>query len=379
MNKEKAITLLDRYFHWGGLNEKELKELIVWLEDPENKKVLDEQIEVDYLLYGKRKNFDADKAYDKILSQLEQSKRNHGRWNSFLKYAAILIMALGTGFYFYNLDTKNTIKNNSTSIILELGKGDIKILQREGQEIIVNKKGQKIGTRNGSSLIYSQDSTVTELVYNTLYVPKGKTFKVQLSDGTKIIVNADTEITYPVNFLPSKEREIRLRGEAYFQVAKDSLRPFIAHTRNQKVRVYGTTFNIKAYPEDLFDKTVLVEGLVGVSTGESEVRIIPGEMASTRRGGELEVQEVDIDRYTAWTQDRLVFKSDRFEEIIKVLERKFDVEIDNKYEELNAEKFTAKFNHEKKLEQILKLFSESRPFKFRRENNHVIIYKPEDK
>ncbi len=377
MSEEKAIKLIHKYFHDEGLTERELKELLDWLKTPENKKILEEQIGLDYEFRKTDKKFDVAEAYRRIENQLQPTKKGYKSWVPLLKYAAVLIIALGVGFYLFTSNVRNSTASNSTSITLEMGAGNTRILQQQGQEIIVNNKGQEIGIRTENNLTYNRDTTATELVYNTLYIPKGKTFELQLSDGTQILLNADTKITYPVNFLPDEERIIRLRGEAYFQVAKDSLRPFIAQTSNQKVQVYGTTFNIKAYPEDLFDETVLIEGSVGITTTESEVKIVPGQRATTRRGREPEVEEVNTADYTAWIQGGMVFHADRFDKIIKVLERRFDIKIDNKYEQLNQERFTASFKKPEDIEQILNLFIKSRTFEYEREGKHMTIYKPE--
>lgn len=376
MRKEKAIELIHKYFHEDGLTETELKQLLEWLEHPENTKILDGQLELDYSFRNEKEDFDAIEAYQNIKKHLE--KRNRGGWKGFelLKCAALLVLLFGIGIYFFTLDTKNSVDYKSNYVTLKLKEGTVRILHDEGQGVVLDKQGKKIGVHDGNTLSYERDTMGRELVYNTLYVPRGKTFRLRLSDGTKIILNADTEIVYPINILPLQERHIQLRGEAYFQVAKDSLRPFIAKTNNQEVRVYGTTFNIKSYPEDLYEETVLVEGSVGVNTGESGVKLAPGEMASTKGREELKVKNVEVNRYIAWIQNRLEFQSNRFDEIIKILERKFDVEIKNTYEELNAERFTARFDDQKGLDQILELFAESRSFNFERNGNRLTIYEP---
>lgn len=372
MNQSEAIKLIHKYIQ-DNLSEEEMKNLLIWLKKPENKQVFDEQIEINHLLLEERK-VDAAQAYKEIEAYLKPVK-NKNKWPDLLKYAAIFIGILSVGYYFFNTDSLKS-DPDFDFITLERDNGEMEIIDQENHQSIVSSKGEVIGTKQANSLTYHTDSSATELVYNTLHVPKGRTFQLNLSDGTQITLNADSKITYPINFLPDRKREVKLKGEAYFKVAKDSLHQFVVNAEDQNVEVYGTTFNVKAYPDETANRTVLVEGSVGVFTSSSQVKLIPGEMAVTLKGGEVKVEEVNPDDYTAWVEDKLIFQAEEFAEIIKILERKFDIKIDNKYKDLDQQKFTASFN-EKNIEQILQLFAKSRSFQFNIKDKQVTISKPD--
>src|SRR5699024_4461413 len=109
--------------------------------------------------------------------------------------------------------------------------------------------------------------STSKLVYNTLWVPYGKQFKLELSDGTHIVLNSGTQIKYPIHFSADQKRKVFLKGEAFFHVAKDSSRQFVVKSKDQMVEVYGTKFNVSAYREAPRVKTVLIEGSVGVFQG----------------------------------------------------------------------------------------------------------------
>lgn len=374
MDQAEAIKLINKYIH-DELSESELKALLVWLERPKNKRVFENQIEINYLLHNNKKRRDLSEAYSEISKFLAPAQKKKTKWKALLKYAAIFIGLLSLGFYFFNLNQEQSSPDYK-AITLEMEDGGIKTIDQENQRSIVNKEGIIIGIHEEDKLKYNKNASAEKLIYNSLYVPKGKTFELVLSDGTQITLNSDSKITYPVSFVPGKKREVSLEGEACFQVTKDSLRQFVVSTKEQEIKVYGTTFNVKAYNDQTVDQTVLVEGSVGVSGKGGRVRLVPGEMASARDDGSFEVKKVNPENYTAWTRDEMVFQAEEFEEIIKTLERKFDVRIENKYTALNHQKFTAAFK-DKELEQILKLFTKSRAFEFDKDGKQITIRKPE--
>lgn len=374
MDQAEAIKLINKYIH-DELSERELKALLVWLERPKNKRVFENQIEIDYLLHNNKKRRDLSEAYSEISKFLAPAQKKKTKWKALLKYAAIFIGLLSLGFYFFNLNQEQSSPDYK-AITLEMEDGGIKTIDQENQRSIVNKEGIIIGIHEEDKLKYNKNASAKKLEYNTLYVPQGKTFELVLSDGTQITLNSDSKITYPISFVPGKKREVSLEGEACFQVTKDSLRQFVVSTKEQEIKVYGTTFNVKAYNDQTVDQTVLVEGSVGVSGKGGSVRLVPGEMASARDDGSFEVKKVNPKNYTAWTRDEMVFQAEEFGEIIKTLERKFDVRIENKYDALNHQQFTAAFK-DKELEQILKLFTKSRAFEFDRDGKQITIRTPE--
>ena len=138
------------------------------------------------------------------------------------------------------------------------------------------------------------------LVFNTLIVPKGGEYSLELPDGTVVWVNSESALRFPEKFT-SNRREVFLEGEAYFEVKKDANRPFYVHTEAGKVRVLGTAFNVCAYSNDRFWQTTLVEGSVMINQEEKEVLLKPNEQYQIDvRTGKAGLREVLPELYTSW-------------------------------------------------------------------------------
>ncbi|WP_136465327.1 FecR family protein [Flagellimonas onchidii] len=280
-----------------------------------------------------------------------------------LKYAAAFIGIVGLSTFF--LLTKNTDKiPMHNSITLQQGNGDVKIITTSEEQNIVNTKGEVVGVQKGGKLQYQNKSNVKELVYNELYVPYGERFELVLSDNTKIYLNAGTTLKYPVQFIPGENRQVYLKGEAYFDVAKDSLHPFRVNAESIDVQVLGTEFNISAYPEDPKVNTVLVEGAVSVTPEAQKDNLQslePNYKASWDKENQLiTTEKVETEIYTAWVSGKLIFKNTPFSEIQRRLERHYNVSITNDNEALKSERFDATFDIET-INQVLLSFKENHP------------------
>lgn len=378
MIQNSTALLIDKFIQ-HELSAKEADDLLAWLKEGQgNIDFFNDQLEINHLLQKSGQHEDPSDAYAKIERFLISGKKKKYTWASPLKYAAIFIGIIGIGLYYFTPGVFMDPNPVPDVVTLELGNGKIEKINFLEQKSIINSQGQLIGIKNQQGLNYEKAAPIRELVYNTLRIPYGKIFQLVLSDGSKVILNAGSSIKYPIYFLPNHKRKIFLEGEAYFEVTKDSLRQFIVSTENQEVTVYGTTFDVSAYENGNYTKTVLLEGSVGVSHDGTSVRLVPGEMALSKEGvNSIEVHKTELSRHIAWIQGKTVFVSKKFSEIIQVLERKFDVEIHNEYEELNDQMFTATFTDES-ITEILDLFKKSRPFKFTINKNEITIMKAEE-
>ena len=302
--------------------------------------------------------------------------------------AAVFVGLLGIALYLYN--TPEAIKQvqapiaTQNSIILEREDGKVEVLSEDGQIRLTNKEGEVIGGQTGRKLIYQKkDKVVQELVYNTLRVPYGKRFELNLSDGSRVFMNAGSSLKYPVNFSKTGNRQVFLTGEAFFKVAEDKKRPFQVAAENLEIGVLGTEFNVSAYPEDLKTSVVLVEGSVQLAIQDNtqeNVIMQPGQLASLgQRDSNIDVQDVDVAPYIAWLQGDLVFRNMSFGNILKKMERHYDVKIINNDAELAKEIFNASFGSEP-LVNILEYFKETYGlnFVYQDKNTIVIGYKEEE-
>jgi transmembrane sensor len=302
--------------------------------------------------------------------------------------ATILISTLIGSYHYYqnNIIQKKIIVTSSpivdpNAITLKLNDGSIKVISESNEETIVDQKGNIIGTHTEGKISYSNKGNSTEqLKYNELHVPLGKQLNLTLSDGTEVTLNAGTILKYPERFINGLKREVfLLEGEIYLNVSKDKFHPFIVNTSNINVEVLGTEFNMSSYPEDESINTVLVEGSVRLSeeTSPDSFKILnPGHLASWNKSDkEMSIKKVDTEIYTAWKDGILLFKKSSYQNIRKKLSRHFDITIENNYSFLDSQVYSASFNKENSIEDILEAFKEDTPFKYTVENNKITITK----
>jgi transmembrane sensor len=238
------------------------------------------------------------------------------------------------------------------------------------------------------------------MVLNELSIPMGSKSKITLSDGTKVWLNSGSTLKYPSVFLANK-REIYLEGEAYFDVTHDKERPFIVNTSEIHIKVLGTKFNVKSYPDENLIETTLVSGSIEIEAkqqGEKTKRLLrlePNQKATFSRTtnnlllteitepekieplpvGNIHVaREVNTEIVTSWKDNKLVFNRERFENIATRLERWYDVHIIIEDSTLKEYRYTGTFEKET-LEQALYALKLASPFEYTIDKNNILIYK----
>lgn len=200
--------------------------------------------------------------------------------------------------------------------------------------------------------------------YNILRVPRGESYSIKLSDGTKVRVNALSELKFPSSFKEMKERVVELTGEGYFEVAHDTLHPFRVKTEMQLITVTGTMFNVSAYSGEV-SRTTLCEGSVVVkTTTEETVRLLPGQQLSIpAAGGRPEIREVNTEFFTAWMNGEYYFDNQTLREVFNTLSKWYDideVQFVSIMDEQNL--FSGKFRRSDRLETILQMIERGTNF-----------------
>ena len=204
--------------------------------------------------------------------------------------------------------------------------------------------------------------------------PAGQKSKIFLPDGTIVWLNAESTLLYQEEFTDSV-RVVDLAGEAYFEVAEDSLRPFIVQSGGVSVEALGTTFNINFFPENLDIAVNLISGKVKVTVSESEKDIIlnPGEGISFDRNDQRAVKyQFDIAAAAVWKDGILTFENDTFDQVVHKLERWYGVRIDVEGDLPGDWEFSGVFDNES-LVHVLKVMQYARDFQFALKNKHVNI------
>lgn len=387
INNPEILKYIHLYLS-KDINEDDYTSLKKWIEkSPKNEKLFLEQL----VIYKKEQRLaflekiDANSAWPKIISKTERNihriapfkkkKKSH----VFLKYASVALLIIGISFTILYLNTigdaKPIIPKNS--ITLQLENGSIKIINEDGTSKIEDTDGTLVGNQKGNQLIYANSIEKEKLVYNTLTIPYGKRFDIQLSDGTIAHLNAGSSLKYPVKFIAGNKREVFLTGEAFFSVAKDSAHPFIVTAENLNIEVLGTEFNVSAYPEDSSANVVLVEGSVGMYSKKNTIKkatvLTPGTKGSfDKNDSNITTQQVNTEIYTTWMQGGLFFRNMKFSNIVKKMERHYNKKIIINNTVLKNEIFNANFNDEP-IEKVLSYFKNSFGMKYEIKNNAVYI------
>lgn len=209
-----------------------------------------------------------------------------------------------------------------------------------------------------------------------LEVPEGAISHLTLSDGTQVTLNGGSRLTYPAAF--SKNREVTLQGEGFFDVRNKAESPFIVHTKQFSAKVLGTRFSFKAYDDDRKAVLTLEEGSVQVLTDRCDDNMILSpnqQVVKDNTTGTLFLQEVDAGEYTCWKDGVLVFKDQTLAEISTILERRFNVRIEIDSEALRNDKYVASFRKHVSLDDILKKLSYQRSWTYTRENGKIRLVK----
>ena len=215
-----------------------------------------------------------------------------------------------------------------------------------------------------------------EQVYNELIVPKGGEYRLRLVDGSLVIINSGSRLRFPVSF-NGKSREVFLSGGACFEVAKDSLKPFIVHANEADVRVLGTLFDVSAYEDEERVEVTLVNGAVKIAVDGSNARLVPNEQfVFNRRTGETLVREVDAESYIAWTNG--IFRFDALPLLMKKLSRWFDIQYEFEDDVLKEVLYSGGFRKYDNIQDILNMIGEVTNISFIVTNDVIKINKKSD-
>ncbi len=232
-----------------------------------------------------------------------------------------------------------------------------------------------VGTDKELRLNSDAASLVEESVqeWNTLSVPNGQDYYVELSDGTKVWINAGSKLTFP-NFFERGKRQVKLEGEAYFVVSSDVSNPFFIETMQSQVRVTGTQFNVCGYAGEAVSHVTLVEGKVDVTIDEKWHHLMPGQqLVQHIQGGSVNIQEVDVNLYTSWRNGIYEFKDVTLQEMTLRLNRWFDVEFVFSNDHAAEQRFSGMVKKEYDIDYFLKVVEKTTNVKFSRFDSKIVV------
>lgn len=304
--------------------------------------------------------------------------------NKYLKYAAVLVILISSTYFLTIEDESSitpTVVNTNTDEI-QIGTDKAILTLEDGSEVAL-EKGKTVNINNvksdGEKLVYQLNNREEEIKYNYLTVPRGGQFFVQLSDGTNVWLNSDSKLKYPIAFKEHESRKVELLyGEAYFDVSSSKNHHnanFVVTTQNQDIEVLGTQFNVKAYKQDDFIATTLVEGEVIVGSNNDNKRTLEPNQQSrfNKVTNHIDVVPVDVYYEISWKNGLFSFKNKPLKDIMMVISRWYDVDIVYKNEKALDVTFNGVFNKKQNIEEILSIIENTKEATFKTQGKVVFM------
>lgn len=297
----------------------------------------------------------------------KQRKLSKSHW---MGYAAIFILA-AFGLYLMSNNRAaspeiaktykgepSEIKHRGDIASLTLADGTVVALDSTRQGILAQQGTVRLTASGGGMLAYKANTLSSgELLMNTLHTPSGGQYKLELSDGTMVWLNAASSLRFPASFSGS-QRSVELTGEAYFEVAKNKNKPFVVSTPTVKIQVLGTRFNVKEYDTEQQARTTLCEGSIKISQGNSTELLIPGQQAVSQSGNLSILKNVNMEQALAWKNGIFYFDGADLRAIMQEIERWYDIKVI--YPKQPPEfKFRGKLPRNLSLAQVLKVLAET--------------------
>lgn len=321
-----------------------------------------------------------DALYVNLMLKVKRKKRR----KVFLQYvssvAAVLVIAIVSVFYLQQHKSNSLLKSidNNTIVGQTLIEEEVYIISGEHKTNLTNNSELKL-THDENVVVtdsakLQQELKLASASINKLVVPFGKRSNLIFADGTKVWVNSGTQVEFPSKFT-GQTREITVNGEIYIEVKEDKQTPFIVRTNNMDIQVYGTSFNVYDYYDDLTKTVVLVEGSVGVKTAGKVTKLEPNRKLEITNG-EITEESVDVSEYICWTQGVMRFKETPVSEILKKVGRYYNVEFENSPDiSLNDKTFSGKLFLSNNLDSVMVSISLLSSTKYERENDKIYISK----
>lgn len=368
-------------------NFDELQQLEIWISNPKNEALFLEYIKTNALINKAITKKDTVKAKANIIQRINKAKTSSlskTKKHLWYRYAAaasiVLIISLSI---FLNKEAPQIEFTEPVIVNNQIKKGSDKaILTLEDGSEVTLLKGKSYNVENaisnGVEITYKDTKkTKKEIKYNYLTVPRGGQYQITLSDNTKVWLNSDSQIKYPINFIKGETRQVDLvYGEAYFDVSpstENSGASFKVFNKNQEIKVLGTEFNVKAYKDEGNIYTTLVEGEVVVNKKHF---IYPGEQTNLNvETGLLTITNVDIGNEIAWKEGVFNFENKNLKDIMIVLSRWYDIDVVFDRDDLENQKFIGSLKKNYSIENILSTMKNANIINSFEINNKSVIIK----
>ena len=303
------------------------------------------------------------------------------RWLTWSKYAAVILLFVSMGIFWFVNEKKQEVENVTVAKI-EHGSMKAQLVLANGRKVdlvpetnlqLEEEGGTRILTLDNMVKYSGMDSLVgqsAEVKYNTLIVPRGGEFSLELADGTRVWLNTESKLRYPVAFT-GEERRVEMDGEVYFEVAKNREKPFVVTVNGVDIRVLGTSFNVSAYQEDVV--TTLVTGKVQLKKGDEQVVLLPNQQAIWS-DDKFKVKQVDARNYVLWKEGIFYFEDVDLETILDDMARWYNVTIFYVNPTLKKMKFSVEIKRYEDINEILRRIEQTKRVKFEIKDRTINVY-----
>ncbi|MGH2613325.1 MAG: FecR family protein [Rhabdochlamydiaceae bacterium] len=390
-------TLIRKYLK-NQLDAEEYDELwsILNLNNDDSKHITNELQALWADVAGESAGMSADQWNDKLQRLLENPatdenddnlvKRGKGQRIRFLYkwfVAAAVLLLIGGSLYclfpdhFLHDDESyllagNEILPGGNKAFLTTASGTTISLDSSSVGLVSQQRGVNVCNYKSGHLVYRKNNQTSHVIsYNTLNTPKGGQYRLTLSDGTEVWLNAASSVRFPTVF-PKTKRVIGITGEVYVEVARNTSRPFEVVAGNMRINVLGTHFNVMAYGNEPFVKTTLLNGSVKIDEGDAEVQLKPGQEVRINRKGEMKlIPHADIDAAVAWKNNLFWFDNQDIKSIMQQIARWYNVDVDIRGD--IKQHFTGSIPRTASVSRVFRLLKETGDINFEIQGRKVIV------
>ncbi len=351
ISEKRIAQLITRYIK-GTLTDVEKAELDQWLlAQPGNQKLFEKITNKQNIINKSIRydSYDVDAAWKILHPKLSGQIIIKRKWISYAAAIFLPLAVLASVWLITQMGGEQQIAEHQilpakNSATIYFSDGGVQSLDNDSARVIV-KPNMEIEKLEGKLIIHSKIPSDIKLIepnrLNKIVTARGNEIEVLLPDGTYAWLNADSYLEFPSVF-KANERRVKINGEVYFEVAKDSMKPFIVDAGPMALKVLGTQFNVRYYPEEKNIVSTLVEGSVEVSNPmDQRILLTPGQSASLNRETEsIQVEKVDVGSVIAWKNGRFYFESQPLETIMRELSRWYDFEFSFEDDTMKDKRFS---------------------------------------
>ena len=372
-------TLIQKYFD-NQLTNEEFEELKRWIEaDATHRETFVKLLSLHHVnnQLNFLHQFDEEASWTSLLKRRNRNRMM--RRIAIYSSAATIALLIGVSslLYFNSSETPTPVIKNKVMAVEHTGNPKATLILADNSEISLYQNQLEV---NGLQIIDRVNACPKEvkketvkvapdakLLQNQIKVPKGSEYSIVLADGTKVKMNADSHLDFPVAF--GEVRNVTLRGEAYFDVTHDEAHPFVVKAGNHTIYVLGTVFNVMAYPDEAVCIT-LVSGKVKVVAPTGEYFLSAGEQYTSRNAA---ITKVETDTYTSWTNGEMEFDAMPLPELLTKLSRWYNVDLKLASKELETRKFTGVIFRNKPLKFALDILHRVSDVQFEQKGKTIYV------